>query len=298
VCYAWLMNMKIACLTLFFCLAATVLHAQNGTEVYLLDLSEVAGKVSLSNPRNVSNKPGYDNQPFFHPTKPLLYYTSMMPNGQTDIWSYNLQASVRVPVTHTPDSEYSPTVLPNQAYLSCIVQRKATGDQDLVSYRLSDPEQTELMLESRKTGKIGYQAWLNADEAVVFVLGTPPTMHYLNRKTGLDTVVASQIGRSLHRIPGQRAFSYVEQVGEMWRIRSYDPTRNLVREITTSDPGSDHYNAWLDTSTLLESRGTELWAFSTKTKQWQVVTLPADLPRRKLSRIAVNGKRIALVLDE
>lgn len=290
--------MKITCLALLLCLFVTALHAQNGTEVYVLDLSEKAGNVSLSNPRNVSNKPGYDNQPFFHPTKPLLYYTSMMPDGQTDIWSYNLHKPALTPVTHTPDSEYSPTILPNQTHMSCIVQRKATGDQDLVNYLLTDPEKTELMLESQKTGKIGYQAWLNADEAVVFVLGTPNTMHYLNRKTGRDTVIAGQIGRSLHRIPGQRAFSYVQQVGETWLIRSYDPARNQVSDITTSDSGSEHYNAWLDNGTLLESRGIELWAFSTKTKQWQAVTLPADLPRKKLSRIAVQGKRIALVLEE
>ncbi len=290
--------MKPARLTLLLCLLATALHAQNGTEVYLLDLSENTGKISLSNPRNISNKPGYDNQPFFHPTKPLLYYTSMMPDAQTDIWSYDHQKSVRTPVTHTPDSEYSPTVLPNQVHLSCIVQRKATGDQDLASYLLTNPEQTETILESQKTGKIGYQAWLNSDEAVVFVLGTPQTMHYLNRKTGRDTVIASQIGRSLHRIPRQRAFSYVQQVGETWFIRSYDPARNRVSDITTSDSGSEHYNAWLDNGTLLESRGTELWAFSTKTKQWQAVTLPADLPRKKLSRIAVQGRRVALVLDE
>lgn len=275
-----------------------VLYAQTGTEVYLLDLSESPGNVSLSNSRNVSNKPGYDNQPFFHPTKPLLYYATMMPDGQTDIWSYNLLTSVRTPVTHTPDSEYSPTVLPSQTHLSCIVQRKATGDQDLVSYLLTNPERTAVMLKSQKTGKIGYQAWLDANQAVVFVLGTPQTMHYLNLNTGRDTVIADQIGRSLHCIPGQRAFSYVQQVGETWRIRSYDPARNQVHDITTSDPGSEHHNAWLNAGTLLESRGTELWAFSTKTKQWQAVTLPVDLPRKKLSRIAVQGKRIALVLDE
>ena len=290
--------MKITCLTWLLVLSVTVLHAQSGSEVYLLDLSEKAGKVSLSNPRNVSNKPGYDNQPFFHPTRPLLYYTSMMADGQTDIWSYDVQESTQTPVTHTPDSEYSPTVLPNQTHLSCIVQRKANGDQDLVSYSLANPEKMEITLESQKMGKVGYQAWLNSDEAVVFVLGTPNTMHYLNRKTGRDTIIASRIGRSLHRIPGQRAFSFVQQVKDTWLIRSYDPARNQVSDIAISKLDSEHYNAWLDSSTLLESRGTELWAFSTKTKQWQTVTLPADLPGKELSRIAVQGKRIALVVNE
>ncbi|RYF71635.1 MAG: hypothetical protein EOO39_13615 [Cytophagaceae bacterium] len=290
--------MKITCFALLLWLSVTALHAQNGTEVYLLDLAEKAGNVTLSNPRNVSNKPGYDNQPFFHPTRPLLYYTAMMPEGQTDIWSYDLRKATRTPVTLTPDSEYSPTVLPDQMHLSCIVQRKANGDQDLVKYDLTDPEKTELLLESQKTGKIGYQAWLNSDEAVVFVLGTPNTMHFLNRKTGRDTVIAGQIGRSLHRIPGQKAFSFVQQVGETWFIRSYDPARNQVSDIATSEATSEHYNAWLASGTLLESRGTELWAFSPKTKEWNAVTLPADLPRNKLSRIAVQGNHLALVVNE
>lgn len=290
--------MKTTHLTLLLGLSATALHAQSGTEVYLLDLSEKGGKIVLSNPRNVSDKPGYDNQPFFHPTKPLLYYASMMPDKQTDIWSYDFQQSVRTPVTHTPDSEFSPTVLPDQMHLSCIVQRQATGDQDLVSYLLTDPEKTEFIRESQKAGKIGYQAWLNPNEAVVFVLGTPNTMHYLNRKTGRDTVIASQIGRSLHRIPGQRAFSYTQKVGDTWIIRSYDPVSNRVSDIATSRLGEDHYNAWLNSDTLLESRGTELWAFSRKTKEWQAVVLPAALPGTELSRISVQGKRIALVISE
>lgn len=280
------------------CLLATTLRAQNGTDVYVLDLSGKAGTMSLANPRNVSNKAGYDNQPFFHPTKPLIYYTSMMPDGQTDIWSYNLRTSEKAPVTNTPDSEYSPTVLPGQTYLSCIVQRRTNGDQDLVSFLLTNPEKMEILLESQKIGKVGYQAWLNADEAVVFILGTPQTMHYINPKTARDTIIADRIARSLHRIPGQQAFSFVQQVGETWLIRSYEPARNKVSDITTSDPGSDHFNAWVDATTLLESRGTELWAFSTNTKQWKPVVLPAELSRKKLSRIAVKGSLVALVLDE
>ncbi len=274
------------------------LYAQNGTEVYLLDLSVPGGKLSLSNPRNVSDKPGYDNQPFFHPTQPLLYYTSMMADKQTDIWSYNTETGVRKQLTNTSDSEYSPTVLPDKQAISCIVQRKANGDQDLVQYRLTDPTATTLLLESQKTGKIGYQAWLNENEAVVFVLGEPNSMHYLNRKTGKDTTIATSIGRSLHRIPGQNAFSFVQQVSDKWLIRAYDPARNQVSSIAESSPDSEHYMAWITTGMLIESRGNELWQYDPKAKQWQTVPLPENLPRKKMSRIAIRGKQIALVLDE
>jgi hypothetical protein len=35
------------------------------TEVYLFDLDMSNGKPVLSNPKNISNNPGYDNQPSF-----------------------------------------------------------------------------------------------------------------------------------------------------------------------------------------------------------------------------------------
>ncbi len=275
-----------------------MLFAQNGTDIYLLDLTEKAGRLTVANPRNITNKPGYDNQPFFHPTKPLLFYTSMMPDNQTDIWTYDLKTGISTQITRTPDSDYSPTVLPGLTHLSCIVQRKSNGDQDLVSYQLANPANTEMLLASQKMGKVGYQAWLNANEAVVFVLGEPNALHYLNRSTGQDTVIARQIGRSLHRIPGQNAFSFVQQVGDSWLIRAYDPARKQVRDLATSHPDSEHYNTWTADGTLLESRGNELWRFDATARQWQPVTLPATLPRKKLTRLAVQGNKLAVVLDE
>lgn len=284
--------------TLMLGLSVLTAYAQTSTEVYLLDLSVRAGQLTLNNPRNVSNKAGYDNQPFFHPTRPLLYYTSMMPDKQTDIWAYDLGTGVRTQFTHTPDSEYSPTVLPGERTLSCIVQRRANGDQDLVQYSLTNPSATTLLLASQKTGKVGYQAWLNANEAVVFVLGDPNSLHYVNRSTQRDTVIAASIGRSLHRLPGQQAFSFVQQVGDTWVIRAYSPFQNRVSDIAESHPDSEHYHAWTANGTLLESRGSELWAYNSSRRQWQQVVLPSSLPRKKLSRIAVGNNHIALVLDE
>ena len=272
--------------------------AQNGTDVYLMNLTSAKGKPVLSKPVNISNKPGYDNQPFFHPAKPLLYYTSMMPDSQTDIMVYDLSTGRTTQLTRTPDSEYSPTVLPAQRELSCIVQRKATGDQDLVAYSLADPASTRMIFASQKTGKIGYQAWLNDNESVAFVLGEPNSMHYVDLKAGKDSVVAPQIGRSLHKIPGRNAFSFVQQVGDRWLVRAFDPKTGTVTDITDSHPDSEHYNAWLPDGTLLESRGTQLWAFSPKTKAWTQLTLPADLPAKKISRLAVRDGFLAIVIDE
>lgn len=273
-------------------------QAQQGTDVYLLDLSVSAQGVRLSNPKNISTKIGYDNQPFFHPTKPILYYVSTMPDKQTDVWSYNLKTGARAAITQTPDSEYSPTVIPGTQYLSCIVQRAANGDQDLVKYDLKTPTKATIILESQKTGKVGYQAWLTDNELVTFILGTPQTLHYLNFSQKKDTVIAGDIGRSLHRIPKQRTFSFVQKMGETWMIRAYDPARNSLSNIAEGQADSEHYNAWTSDGLLLESKEDEIWSFNSTTKRWQQVTLPDGLPKKKISRIAVQKDKIAIVLDE
>jgi dipeptidyl aminopeptidase/acylaminoacyl peptidase len=273
--------------------------AQNGTEIYLLDFSTKGGQIQLSNPRNISEKIGYDNQPFFHPSRPLLYYTSAMPDGQSDIWVYDLGKGTRSQLTQTPDLEYSPTVVPGGEYLSCIVQRKANGDQDLVKYSLVNPEKSELILSSQRTGKIGYQAWLNPNQMVAFVLGEPATLHYFDFRTGQDTIVAPQIGRSLHRIPKRHGFSFVQKIGDRWMIRSFEPTRGATNDIAESDAQSEHFNAWLPNGQgLLESRSNQLWHYDLKRATWQQVSLPESLPTKKITRIAVSRKQIALVIDE
>ena len=278
-------------------LISTSLFAQNGTEIYLFDISNSDGKLTLSNPQNITNRLGYDNQPFFHPKKPLIYYTSSK-DGQTDIWSYNYKTGKDSQITNTIDSEYSPTVTPDQKYLSCIVQRKSNGDQDLVKYNIKHPTETQMIFESQKTGKIGYQAWLNQNELVTFVLGEPQTLHYQVINSKKDTIIAQNIGRSLHLIPQQKAFSFVQQIGKKWLIRAFNPSKNTITDIAESNPESEHYNAWTSEGIILESRNTEILSYDSVIKQWKSVILPENLPKKKISRMSVKGNKIAIVLEE
>ena len=276
---------------------SNLLFAQSGTEIFLLDITNSSGTITLSNPKNITNRKGYDNQPFFHPSQPLLYYTAMQ-DGQTDIWSYNLKTGVELQITNTIDSEYSPTVTPNKKYLSCIVQRKSNGDQDLVKYNIKNPTETQMIFESQKTGKIGYQAWLNPNELISFVLGNPQTLHYQHLISKKDLIIAPNIGRSLHLIPKQKAFSFVQQIEKKWLICSFNPQKNTIIDIAESHPDSEHYNAWLSENTILESRNTDIFSYSLMTKEWKIVNLPNMLLNRKISRMAIKGNKIAIVVEE
>ncbi len=276
---------------------SNLLFAQSGTEIFLLDITISSENITLSNPTNITNRKGYDNQPFFHPSQPLLYYTAMQ-EGQTDIWSYNLKTGVGLQITNTIDSEYSPTVTPDKKYLSCIVQRKSNGDQDLVKYNIKKPTETQMIFESQKTGKIGYQAWLNPNKLISFVLGNPQTLHYQHLISKKDTIIATNIGRSLHLIPKQKAFSFIQQIEKKWLIRSFNPQKNTIIDIAESHPDSEHYNAWLSENTILESRNTDIFSYSLMTKEWKIVNLPNILLKRKISRMAIKGNKIAIVVEE
>src|SRR4051812_6389566 len=118
--------MKIACLLSVFLFVASVSFAQTppSTEIYLFDLSIKKDKVSISNPANFTQHPGaYDNQPSFHPEKPLIFFTAATDDGKTDIKSYDYKLKKLSGVTQTPDKEYSPTVTLDRQHLSCIIQR-------------------------------------------------------------------------------------------------------------------------------------------------------------------------------
>ncbi len=291
------MKLRKYVLLFIFSIANSSLFAQSNTDLFLFTISNSEGKIKLSNPENITSRTGYDNQPFFHPKKSLLFY-SAMEKQQTDIWGYDLKTKSKKQITATEDSEYSPTVIPGENAISCIVQRKSNGDQDLVEIDLKDPSKTEILLESQKTGKVGYQAWLNESILITFILGNPQTLHFHNLDTQIDKTIVSNISRSLHLIPQTNDFSFVQEINNKWMIRTFNPKTNAIADLTESDANSEHYNAWKDRNTLIESRNTELFSFDLKSKKWSKVEFPEGFSPKKISRMAIKGDLMVVVMEE
>ena len=133
---------KVLCFALV--LMSMMAYAQTGSEILLFDISVSKSKVSIKNPVNVTNHPGYDNQPFFHTTRPILYYSSFNDDGRSDIMSYNYETRKSRAFTRTSEREYSPTLTPDAKFVSCIIQRD-NGAQDLGKYPLDGGEAVTLI---------------------------------------------------------------------------------------------------------------------------------------------------------
>ncbi|MEQ9413990.1 MAG: hypothetical protein RIF39_09170, partial [Cyclobacteriaceae bacterium] len=83
--------------------------SQVGSEIYLFDVQLSGDKMGISNPKNVTNHPGYDNQPSFHSSKSLLFYSSFNDEGRSDIKVYDYKTGQTTSLTSTTEREYSPT---------------------------------------------------------------------------------------------------------------------------------------------------------------------------------------------
>src|SRR5262245_13514026 len=115
--------MNKACGIIAVVLSLSSAQAQPGSEIYLFDLSLKKSSVALKNPVNITGRVGYDNQPYFHPDLPLIFFTSADTSGRTDIRSYDYKKKTLIVITESPEREYSPTVTPDKGHLSCIIQR-------------------------------------------------------------------------------------------------------------------------------------------------------------------------------
>jgi len=274
--------------------------AQTGSEIIVFDLKIKKNKVTISNPKNITNHPGYDNQPFFHPDKPFVYFASFNDEGRSDIKRYSLADDTVVNITSTPEREYSPTVTPDKQFLSCIIQRD-NGAQDLGKYPV-DGGDPALIIDSVL---VGYHAWLDNSHIGLFILGgegKTNDFHFMRLPTKEDTVVATNIGRSLHKIPGERSISFIQNGETENSIMKYDTEKKSVVKIAaTLNKGQDI--AWTpDGRAIISSDGSKLYFINARApKTWipVEVTKGADL-LKSITRIAVNaaGDKIAIVVAE
>ncbi len=285
---------SLALLALCLALApAAALRAQSpATDVFVASIDDGP---AFAGWRNVTARPGYDNQPGFAPDGDALLYTSQR-DGQTDIYRYELASGRTTRVTSTPESEYSATVMPGGERFS-VVRVEADSTQRLWSFALdgSDPRLVLADVEP-----VGYHAWIDAHTLALFVLGSPPTLRIVDTRDGTDREAARNIGRSLARVPGRGVVSFLERTDAGPLLRTLDPGTGDVEDLVEPLDGAVDY-AWTPAGTLLMGSGSRLFAFDPASDTaWRLVADLAAVGVGGITRLAVSpdGTHIALVGDD
>lgn len=273
-------------------------HAQiPGTDIYLADYKIKEGKLTFDLIHNLTNRTGYDNQPFFLASGEGLLFTVIAADRQADIYQHLLAKRVITQVTRTPESEYSPTLMLDGKHFS-VVRVEKDSSQRLWKFPLAGGAPI-LVLE--KVKPVGYHAWLDANTLALFVLGTPNTLQIADVRTGATKTVGGNIGRALHKIPRRNAVSFVHKINEeFWNIKAYDLTSNKTEILIKILPGSEDF-AWAPEGILLSASGSKLYQWHPQGKEgWVELANFAKLGYKNITRIAFSpkGNRLAFVAND
>ncbi len=287
------------------------------TEIYLAPLTIGGGRIVVGTPANITNNPGYDNQPFFTPDGRSILFTSMRGGApglrenprapQTDIYRYDLADRTTARVTQTVESEYSPTVMLDGERIS-VIRVEADGAQRLASIAPSGPKiQVDVILPDVKP--VGYHAWADDHTLALFILGSngaPATLQLADTRTGQARVIATDVGRSIQRMPGTGASRHVsftqrERTADstFWDVKELDPATGAVTPLAVpiDRDAADLDTAWTPDGTLLAARGGKLYAFKPGDAAWREVASLDALGLKGVTRLAVSpkGNWLALV---
>lgn len=270
----------------------------SGTDIWV-------GKYSpqgLSDVKAVTNRKGYDNQPWFIAGTQALLFTRMHERDgqqQTDIYRANFISGDIVRVTDTLESEYSPTIMPDGEHFS-VIRVDVQGKQTLWSYTLQGKPVGQLLNDVEP---VGYHTWVNADTAVLFVLGEPHTLQLANTARQQSVVVDKDIGPSLFSIPSESGISYTRAIRQenddpRWEVRRFDPSTRATSALTVLPSGA-YYYTWTPSGKLLAASGTRIFSWSEESGTWQTFADVSAFCIKTASRIKVSSDEqyIALVCD-
>lgn len=289
--------MKKSSIILLFSIITFNIYAQSGSDIYLFNFRLDEDNFYISNAQNITNTPGYDNQPFFTPDGKSILYASDDGFGQTDIFKYNIKSKSERRLTYSPESEYSPTVTPDEEHISCIILKR-NGEQKLWQY----PKNGAVPTKISNKNKIGYHTWLNDSTVYAFILGEPNTLESILLSSQEIIEIATNPGVTLLKIPGTEKISFVDMnENHHWVIKAYDPETNTIERIIHTVTSNSEFFTWTPKGILLSGDGHKLYKFNPKTdSDWIELADLTDYGIKKFTRIAISPEAnlIAIVVSE
>jgi hypothetical protein len=273
-------------------------QARPSTDIWLVPLAQNGSTVKVGEPRNLTHRTGYDNQPSFTPRGDAILYTAVGADAQADIWRIALPNGAPRNMTNTPESEYSATVTPDGRSYS-VIRVEADSTQRLWRFPLDGNGPPSLVLEKIKP--VGYHLWAGDHTLVLYVLGVgraPATLQVADDRTGTAEVVGSNIGRALGKVPGRDAVTFQQLVRDSssW-ISELDLRTKQTRRLFVPPPGAD-YHAWTPGGALLAAAGSNVYVRTDR--GWDVAADLAPWGVKNITRLAVSprGDWLAFVAED
>jgi dipeptidyl aminopeptidase/acylaminoacyl peptidase len=264
------------------------------TDIWLLDIKSDNDSIYLANPKNATNRVGYDNQPAFSSDGKYFLYTSIQDEKQSDIYQYDLKTNQSTQLTKTATSEYSPQFSPDGQNIS-VVMVEPDSTQRLWQFpKTGGPAQ--LLMD--KVDSVGYYCWIDNFSVSVFLLDNPNKLYRCDVGTQKCILVDDSIERSLHSVSFGKIKKLFYSKGE--NIYSNNSKSNIIE---TSKIGTGEDFCFYRSNQLFMADGAKLYSriFVTvgKDAPWKEMFDLSSSGVKKITRLTVSpdGKKIAIVAE-
>ena len=297
--------MRSTILSAIFLCYGLILTAQSlpRTQVHCFDLEKFGDQITLKNPRYLTsfNQYGYNNQPAWINNNELyLSVMTRIDTFQTDIYSLSFLNNTLTRITATPESEYSPTLMPDRKHFSCVrVDANRSATQRLWAYPIDRTDAGYEILPLHQS--IGYHFWLTEKKLALFIVnGTTNYLKLVNTDDQSAVQLTQGIGRSFGKLPDGRLAFIQKATKETWYIRALDPITNNMTTIISCLPNSEDFVLMPDGTFLMGNQG-KLFAykFGDIPVEWREIANLTSLGISNIRRMAINRDldRIAIVSD-
>ena len=265
----------------------------------MFDFSISAGKYFFHEGGNISNHPGYDNQPFFSENGSYLLWTAQRDSNETDIFRYQPSSRTTLRLTQTAISEYSPTYMPGNKYISTVVVEKDSA-QRLWRYNKVSGKGKVLF---PKIYGVGYHCWFDEHTLFLFEITEPSTLVRVDAKTGVNKTIVSNVGRCMqtYKAPTRKLLLYTSapDTGGYVTIMALDGTGIKAADFKPIKGVKDSQDFVVDRlGNIFMAHGSILYSRKIETdSEWEVVNDFASQGLHNITRMALSpdGHHFAFV---
>ncbi|HLG03119.1 MAG TPA: hypothetical protein VI731_05950 [Bacteroidia bacterium] len=289
--------MRIFLLSVFVVLSQLLIAQLPSTEIWLFRYDFSNGNYVFDKKgRNISNHPGYDNQPSFSSDGNYLLWSSQRDSMGTDIFLFHLKNNTTTRFTQTAVSEYSPVYAPGDNFISCVVVEE---DSTQRLYRYNKKTGVGKALVPAFTG-VGYHCWFNPQIVYFFKITEPSSLHRVDIKSCGAILCDTNIGRCMQVIQlsdDEQMLLYTKMTASGRFIVARNIDGNLVSNFSIPVI-EDSQDFVIDRSgNILMAKETKLfkWSIGTSTTWTEVADFSESL--HKITRLALSpdGCHLALV---
>jgi|GEM_PF-1471443 len=275
-------------ISLFFCHSFS--SAQS--KLILAKLTRTEKGITISNPINIGNNKGYDNQPSFCDEANNILFSSNADSVQMDIYKYNTTTKKLSAITKNKENEFSPLLTSNKENITCVKGK----NQRLVIYDLNGKNEDTLFVHP---DSIGYYNWIDNDRIAALVLTQPQSLQIINVKNKETTTVAKNIGRTI--LPYKDGFMFLKKADEQKNYNGIIFVEKNMRQSPMLPMLKENENFYCVNDTLFTvEHDTLKYTYIYEERRWTTICDLRSLGLKNVSRLVANerGNMIAFVAKE